>query len=180
MLCGIDEAGRGPIAGDLVVAGCILHKPIAALDDSKRLSPKKREQLYEIIIATASYHVVIQSPKKIDALGLSYCLAEALQKIKRALNAKRYLFDGNTAFGVEGIETMVRADAKVAEVSAASIIAKVVRDRRMLRMHKRYTQYEFDRHKGYITKRHIELIRKYGYSDIHRKSYKVKALEGIV
>ncbi len=177
MLCGIDEAGRGPIAGDLVVAGCILNEPIEGLADSKQLSAKKREALYERIVATASYHIVRHSSKQIDELGLSTCLHNSLQEIKKTLKAHTYLFDGNSTFGVEGIKTMIKADAKVAEVSAASILAKVTRDRSMLEAAKLYPQYEFDKHKGYITKRHIELIQKHGYCDIHRKSYKVKALQ---
>ena len=177
MLCGIDEAGRGPIAGDLVVAGCILNEAIEGLDDSKQLSAKKREALYEHIVATSSYHIVRHSPKQIDTFGLSKCIHDSLQEIKQTLKAQRYLFDGNSAFGVEGIETMIKADAKVAEVSAASILAKVIRDRSMIEAAKLYPQYEFDKHKGYITKRHVELIQKHGYCDIHRKSYKVKALQ---
>ncbi len=176
-LCGIDEAGRGPIAGELVVAGCILHEPIEGLGDSKKLSEKRREALFEQIITNATYHIVKHSPLQIDQMGLSKCIHDSLQEIKETLQAKRYLFDGNSRFGVDGIETMIKADAKVAEVSAASILAKVTRDRSMLEAAEIYPQYEFEKHKGYITKRHVELIQKYGYCDIHRKSYKVKALQ---
>ena len=177
MLCGIDEAGRGPIAGDLVVAGCVLNEPIEGLDDSKKISEKKREALFERIAASATYHIVRHTPQQIDDMGLSKCIHNSLQEIKEMLKAERYLFDGNSSFGVDGIETMVKADAKVAEVSAASILAKVTRDRSMIEAAQIYPQYEFERHKGYITKRHIELIQKYGYCEIHRRSYKVKALQ---
>ncbi len=177
MLCGIDEAGRGPIAGDLVVAGCILNAPIEGLNDSKQLSAKKREALFERIIETATYHIVTHTPQQIDKMGLSKCIHDSLEAIKRVLQAETYLFDGNSRFGVDSIETMIKADAKVPEVSAASILAKVTRDRSMIEAAKIYPKYEFDKHKGYITKRHIELIQKYGYCEIHRRSYKVKALQ---
>lgn len=175
-LCGIDEAGRGPIAGDLVMAGCILNSYIAGLDDSKKLSEKKREALYEIIVKNSSYHIVKFSPKEIDEDGISICLKRGLLEIMRALACKEYLFDGNSAFGVGGIKTMIKADGKIPEVSAASILAKVTHDRDIFELAKRYPEYELQRHKGYGTALHVEMIKKYGYSEIHRKSYKIKAL----
>ncbi len=177
ILCGIDEAGRGPIAGDLVVVGCILHEEVEELNDSKKLSPKKREELFEKIVASARFHIVKHTPKEIDELGLSACIKNSLTEIMHTLEADRYLFDGNSTFGVKGLETMIKADAKVAQVSAASILAKVTRDRDMIKSAKDFPQYEFQKHKGYITKRHIELIKRYGYCDLHRRSYRVKALE---
>jgi ribonuclease HII len=177
ILCGIDEAGRGPLAGDLVVVGVVLHTEIAGLDDSKKLSEKKRETLYELIVKHATYHIVTHSAQQIDTLGLSKCLASSLEEIKRKIVADTYLFDGNKTFGVLGIETMVKADGKIPEVSAASIIAKVTRDRSMKKAAVLYPEYEFEKHKGYITKRHIALVKQFGYSPIHRRSYKVKALE---
>lgn len=177
MLCGIDEAGRGPLAGDLVVAGCILTSRIDGLNDSKKLSEKKRELLFEEIIQNAKYHIVKFSPQKIDEIGISKCLACGLEEIMLHLDANEYLFDGNTTFGVKNLQTMVKADGKVAEVSAASILAKVTHDREIIKQAKLYPQYEFEKHKGYGTKRHVELIKKYGYSPIHRQSYKLKALQ---
>ena len=177
VLCGIDEAGRGPIAGDLVMAGCILHQQIEGLNDSKKLTEKKRELLFTQIIQNASYHIVKFSPQMIDEKGLSYCLASGLKEIQKHLQADRFLFDGNTTFGVDGIETMVKADTKVSEVSAASILAKVSRDRDMIASAKKYPQYDFQSHKGYGTKKHKEMIQKYGYCDIHRKSYKLKGVQ---
>lgn len=176
-LCGIDEAGRGPIAGDLVIAGCILTGKVLGLNDSKKLSEKKREALFELIIQDASYHVVKFSAKYIDEEGISKCLANGLREIMKYLEADSYLFDGNTTFGVSGLETMVKADGKVAEVSAASILAKVTHDRDILIEAKKYPLYHFEKHKGYGTKLHIEMIKKHGYCDIHRRSYKLKALE---
>jgi ribonuclease HII len=176
-LCGIDEAGRGPLAGDLVMAGVILHQTIDGLNDSKKLSEKKREYLFEQIIKNSTYHIVKFSPQTIDEKGISYCLSKGLKEIKEILSAQHYLFDGNSNFGITGIETMIKADGKVSEVSAASIIAKVTHDRDILEQAKQYPEYQFEKHKGYGTKLHIEMIKKYGYCDLHRRSYRVKALE---
>lgn len=176
-LCGIDEAGRGPIAGDLVIAGCILNSHIDGLNDSKKLSEKKREALYSEIIINSHYHIVTFSPKQVDDDGISKCLACGLQEIMSNLLCDEYLFDGNTTFGVKGLQTMVKADGKIAEVSAASILAKVTHDRNILKDAKKYPVYEFEKHKGYGTARHVEMIKKHGYCEIHRRSYKLKALE---
>ena len=175
-LCGIDEAGRGPIAGDLVMAGCILHKSVEGLNDSKKLTAKKREFLYEQIIQDATYHIVKFSALEIDENGISACLKSGLLQIMANIPTDNFLFDGNTTFGVTGLETMVKADGKVSEVSAASILAKVTHDRDILQEAKKYPKYQFEKHKGYGTKLHIEMIKKYGYCDIHRRSYKLKAL----
>ena len=176
-LCGIDEAGRGPIAGDLVMAGCILNVAVDGLNDSKKLSEKKRESLYELIVPSADFHIVKFSAQDIDKNGISICLARGLREIVSTLDADEYLFDGNTTFGVEGLETMVKADGKVAEVSAASILAKVTHDRDILKEAKKYPEYQFEKHKGYGTKLHVAMIKKHGYCPIHRRSYKLKALE---
>ncbi|MCW8838358.1 MAG: ribonuclease HII [Thiovulaceae bacterium] len=176
MLCGIDEAGRGPCAGDLVMAGCILTSDVNGLNDSKKLSEKKREALFEEIVKNSVYHIVKFSPKEIDHIGISKCLASGLKEILNTLDADEYLFDGNSTFGVDGLSTMIKADGKIAEVSAASILAKVTHDRDILELAKKYPEWEFESHKGYGTKKHIELIKKYGYSPIHRMSYKIKEL----
>jgi ribonuclease HII len=180
MLCGIDEAGRGPIAGDLVVAGCIFYADtkIDGLNDSKKISEKRRYELFEEILPNTINHIVIISPQEIDEYGISKCMTKALQEIKLMLNADAYLFDGNTTFGVEGLDTMVKADGKVAEVSAASILAKVTHDRNIIRDAQIYPDYSFEKHKGYGTKLHVEMIKKYGYCPIHRRSFKLKALQG--
>ena len=172
-ICGIDEAGRGPIAGPMVFAGVILLKDIDGLNDSKKLSAKKREELFEIIKENSIYHIVFKSNEEIDKKGLSKCIKESLIEIKNILKAKKYLFDGNSNFGVEGIETIIKGDEKIKEISAASILAKVSRDRFMIKIAKQYPKYKFDKHKGYITKEHKELIAKYGFCEIHRKSYKI-------
>ena len=175
-LCGIDEAGRGPLAGDLVIAGVILKNDIKGLMDSKVLSEKKREELYPKIIKNSFYHIVSFSPKQIDNIGLSACLSEGLEKIMNNLEAKVYLFDGNQTFGVLGVSTMIKADTKIAEVSAASILAKVTHDRAIVEADKLYPLYGFKNHKGYGTKAHIVAIKEHGYCDLHRRSFKVKSL----
>ncbi len=177
MLCGIDEAGRGPIAGDLVMAGCILNTHIDGLDDSKKLTEKKRETLYKLIVKNSDFYVVKFSPKNIDENGISNCLKRGLIEIMQNLQCEEYLFDGNSNFGVQNLPTMIKADGKIAEVSAASIIAKVTHDRDILKEAKKYPEYQFEKHKGYGTALHIEMIKKYGYCEIHRRSYKLKALE---
>lgn len=126
-LCGIDEAGRGPITGDLVMAGIILINRVEGLMDSKVLTEKKRDEQYEQIITE--------------------------------LEAQTYLFDGNQTFGVLGVNTMVKADGKIPEVSAASILAKVTHDKGMVTASKEFPQYGFEKHKGYGTKAHIEAIK---------------------
>jgi len=179
-LCGIDEAGRGPIAGDLVVAGCIFlpHTKITGLNDSKKISEKRRSELFEEIRPNTKNHIVVISPQDVDKFGISKCMTKALLEIKKHLNADSYLFDGNTTFGVSGLDTMVKADGKIAEVSAASILAKVTHDRNIIRDSRAYPEYSFERHKGYGTAFHVEMIKKHGYCDIHRKSFKLKALQG--
>lgn len=175
-LCGIDEAGRGPLAGPLVMAGCILREPIEGLNDSKKLSETKRKTLFATIISRADYYIYRVDAPDIDRLGMSRALRNGLEEIIVNLKTERYLFDGNTTFGVGGIDNLVKADASVPAVSAASILAKVTRDRIMTELAEHYPDYGFERHKGYGTKTHIEAIRRYGYSPVHRKSFKVKTL----
>lgn len=175
-LCGIDEAGRGCIAGPLVVAGVVLLDKIDGLADSKILSEEKRNELFPLIKENSKYKIIFCDNNMIDEHGLSYCLGYALKKIKKFFTGYEILMDGNTAFGVSGIKTMIKADAKIPQVSAAGILAKVSRDSYMYSICDNYTNYSFARHKGYGTALHIEEIRKHGYCDIHRKSFKIKSL----
>lgn len=175
--CGIDEAGRGPLAGALYIAGVILRQPIEGLVDSKKLSEKKRENLFEQILQNGTCHIARFDAEQIDTLGMSACLAQGLRDIMNALGDVDYLYDGNSTFGVKGLTTLVKADVTVPEVSAASILAKVSRDREMVRLSRIYPQYGFEGHKGYGTASHVEAIRQHGYCDIHRKSFKLKALQ---
>jgi len=175
-LCGIDEAGRGPLAGPMVIAGVKLLDDIDGLNDSKKLSEKKREFLYDKIVSNSIYHIVIVSNEQIDQLGLSLCLKNSINQIIQNIDAKRYLMDGNTSFGIDILEHLIKADQTIQEVSAASILAKVTRDRYMKKVATLYPQYNFDKHKGYGTKAHIEAIKKYGLSNLHRRSYKIKGI----
>ncbi len=177
-LCGIDEAGRGPIAGDLVFAAVVLQKRIQNLNDSKKINEKEREKLYHKIILNSKYYIYTLSAYRIDKFGLSMCIKEALLAIKAFFGDDvRYLYDGNSSFGVDNIHTLIRADQKIKEVSAASIVAKVYRDNLMREYDKLYPEYGFAKHKGYGTKEHLEAIKKYGYSPIHRRSFKIKSLD---
>jgi ribonuclease HII len=176
--CGIDEAGRGPLAGSLCIAGVVLHHPIMGLADSKKLTEKKRESLFEEIIQNSTYHIVTFSASDIDELGLSKCLTQGLREIMEVIGDADYLYDGNCSFGITNLKTLVKADATVPEVSAASILAKVIRDREMIQFAPLYPQYGFEGHKGYGSKNHIEAIKQFGYCEIHRKSFKLKALQG--
>lgn len=174
--CGIDEAGRGPVAGPLLMAGVVLHTPIAGLADSKKLSEVRREALFAQIILHSDYHIVRFGADAIDRDGLSLCLRRGLEAIRDALPGHDYLFDGNRTFGAEGIRTMVKADTQIPEVSAASILAKVTRDREMIALAEVHPHYGFERHKGYPTKAHIAAIRACGYCAEHRRSYTIKGL----
>lgn len=176
-LCGIDEAGRGPIAGPLVMAGVILEHPVTGLNDSKKLTEKRREALFDTIIENSRYHIARFDAAQIDEHGISACLKMGLEEIMAHLPSDDYLFDGNSTFGAKGLRTMVKADAEIAEVSAASILAKVTRDREMVMMAEHYPLYGFEGHKGYGTEVHVEAIRQHGYCPIHRKSFRLKALE---
>jgi len=174
LLCGIDEAGRGPLAGPLVVAGVILERRVNGLADSKRLTEALREKLYGRILERSRHHIVVIEAERIDAEGLSRCMKWALEEIVGALREAGtiFLFDGNTAFGVPGIGTLVGADGKVPQVSAASILAKVTRDRIMCEAARLYPEYGFEKHKGYGTAEHLEAIRRYGLCPIHRRSFR--------
>ncbi len=172
--CGIDEAGRGPIAGPLVVVGVVLKDSIDGLRDSKKLTQKQREDLYLKIKSSSDYYIYEISANKIDNIGLSKALNEALKAIKSYFKDKKFIFDGNSSFGVDGIETLIKADDKVECVKAASIVAKVYRDNLMVEFNKIYPEYGFNKHKGYGTKAHIEAIAKFGYCKIHRRSFNIK------
>jgi ribonuclease HII len=178
-LCGIDEAGRGPLAGPLVVAGVILIEDIVGLNDSKVLSEKKRELLFNEIIEKSKYHIVFKSAKEIDDFGISSCLKSSILEIIENLKefSDYFLMDGNTNFGIKILQKEIKADAKYAQVSAASILAKVSRDRFMVEISKDFKEFDFEKHKGYGTKAHIEAIKKFGRSPIHRTSYKIKGID---
>lgn len=172
-ICGIDEAGRGALAGPLVVAGCVLSNQILGLKDSKKLTAKSREKLFDEIVANSKFLIIYFSNFHVDNLGLSECLRRSLICLKHHFNGYELLFDGNTSFQTN-IKTMIKADSKIEQVSAASILAKVSRDRLMTLYDKTYPNYGYAKHKGYGTKKHIDAIKKYGQNELTRVSFKLK------
>ena len=181
-VCGIDEAGRGPLAAPVYAAAVILPErfSLPGLDDSKKLSAKKREQLYdEICSQAAAWCVASASEDEIDELNILQATFLAMRRACEglAVPAAYALVDGNRMppLAIPG-ETIVKGDARSASIAAASILAKVSRDRYMEEMDALYPQYQFARHKGYGTKLHVELLRQYGPCPIHRRSFLKKLL----
>lgn len=180
MIAGVDEAGRGPLAGPVVAAAVIIpeNKKIPEkIQDSKKMSEKDREEMYQYIINEYIYGIGIVSEKVIDKINILQAtfqaMAEAVTNLK--VKPKKCLIDGNQRNHLIKIpqETIVKGDQKVKQISAASIIAKVTRDRIMVKFHKNFPEYNFIQNKGYGTQEHIEAILKYGYSKVHRKSFSV-------
>lgn len=176
-VCGIDEAGRGPLAGPVFAAAVVLPVDceIPGLNDSKKLTEKKRDALFEVIIEKAiAYSVASASEKEIDEINILNATYLAMNRAFDGLSVKpdMALIDGNREPGVDAVQkTIVKGDSKSMSIAAASILAKVSRDRYMLEIAKLYPQYEFQKHKGYGTKLHYERIREHGISDVHRKTF---------
>ena len=184
LVCGVDEAGRGPLCGPVVAAAVIL-KPdskIEGVNDSKKLSEKKREQVYENIMENAlavgvgmSDVDVIESVNILNATKLA--MKEAISKLK--VQPEYVLIDGNQMIDITiPGETVVHGDAISESIAAASIVAKVTRDRMLIEWDKEYPEYGFAKHKGYGTKAHVEAIGKYGLTPIHRPSFCTKFIKG--
>ena len=177
-ICGVDEAGRGPLAGPVCAAAVILPEGavIEGLDDSKKLTEKKREKLYDIIKETAvAYSVAYGTLEEIETVNILEATYLAMNRAIEGLNIKPdfALIDGNRVpRGIKSpCETIVKGDSKSMSVAAASVLAKVTRDRLMLEYDKKYPEYNFKKHKGYGTKEHTELIKQYGPCEIHRLSF---------
>ena len=178
LLAGTDEAGRGPLAGNVVAAAVILNpeKPIAGLDDSKKLSVKKRELLAgEIKQKALSWSVISISPQQIDEMNILQASLFAMKTAAENLHVRpdHVFVDGNKTLLDCNCEStaIIKGDARVAEISAASILAKVERDAQMLALHEQYPKYGFDQHKGYPTKAHREILSTIGPCPEHRRSY---------
>lgn len=164
----------------MIFTGLKITGDVLFADDSKKLSKKQREEMVEKIKNNSEYFIVVTSAKEIDDYGLSSMIKKSLEKIiKHFGENEKYLYDGNKTFGVENknLKTLVKADALVKGVGAASIIAKHTKDTLMLVNHEKYPMYNFVNNSGYATKEHIDAIKKYGYCELHRKSYKIKELE---
>lgn len=175
---GCDEAGAGCGASDLLVAAVILdpNKPITGLNDSKKLTEKKREALYpEIIEKALDYCIIHISPQEIDKINILEARMEGFRRAIAGLKRVDYaIIDGNKIPDELKVEAdyLVEGDAKIACISAASILAKVTRDRLMVEQAKLYPNYGFEKHKGYLTKDHLEALKQYGPCEIHRMTYK--------
>lgn len=177
-ICGVDEAGRGPLAGPVCAAAVILPDGILieGLNDSKKLSEKKREELYDVIKENAiAYSVAFGTLEEIEECNILNATYMAMSRAVDglAVNADFALIDGNrTPSGIKiPCETVVKGDSKSSSIAAASILAKVTRDRLLIEYDKKYPQYNFKKHKGYGTKEHYEAIKKYGVCEVHRLSF---------
>ena len=176
-VCGVDEAGRGPLCGPVVAAACILPDGYVpeGLNDSKKLTEKKREKLFDIIKEKAiAYAIAEASPEEIDEINILNASMLAMRRAVEALSTKAdfALIDGNCSRGFEiPTETVVKGDAKSYSIAAASILAKVTRDRLCIEDDERYPEYNIAKHKGYPTKAHMDALREFGPSPIHRKKF---------
>ena len=177
LLCGVDEAGRGPLAGPVCAAAVILPQncEIQGLNDSKKLTEKKREALFDVICAAAvSYGIAFATVEEIEEYNILGATFMAMNRAVAMLDPvpELALIDGNRNTGIQiPSRCIVGGDGKCADIAAASVLAKVTRDRYMRQMAELYPQYGFEKHKGYGTKAHYDAIRAYGPSPIHRPSF---------
>jgi len=177
LTAGVDEAGRGPLAGSVAAAAVILDpaRPIAGLADSKTLSPRRREQLATLIRERAlAWHIAYASVAEIDALNILQATFLAMQRAVAGLSVapELALIDGNRAPALPcATRTIVKGDASVAAIAAASILAKTARDAELMRLHERYPEYGFDQHKGYGTALHLARLAQHGPCPEHRRSF---------
>ncbi|QLE96645.1 ribonuclease HII [Neptunomonas phycophila] len=178
LIAGVDEVGRGPLIGNVVTAAVILDplKPISGLADSKKLTAKRRDALYEEIIQNAlAYSVAFATPQEIDEINILHATMLAMQRAVLQLTVlpEYVMIDGNRCPDIPfPCEAVVKGDSRVAEISAASIVAKVVRDREMEALDLAYPDYGFAKHKGYPTAAHMAALEKFGPLDMHRRSFK--------
>ena len=175
MIAGVDEVGRGCIAGPVVAAAVILQAKIEGIKDSKKLSEKKRNELSELIKNHSIYSFGLSSNDEIDEFNIQNATFLAMQRAVKNLSVqpKKILVDGNQVFETNlPIEAIVGGDNLITSISAASIIAKVYRDKIMQDLAAKFPHYSFEKHKGYPTKQHYEAIKHYGICEFHRKSFK--------
>jgi ribonuclease HII len=175
VVAGMDEVGRGPLAGNVVTACVVIPENplIEWIDDSKKLSESRREKVYDQIIANALYVGIGQvGPEEIDRINILQATKKAMREAAESVPADIFLIDAVTGLGLKGREVpVIHGDASSYSIAAASIVAKVVRDRQMLDLDARYPEYGFARNKGYGTREHIEALRKYGPCPEHRRSF---------
>jgi len=174
---GVDEVGRGPLIGPVVACCCVLPKDfkLDGLTDSKKLSEKKRNLFYDYLIENTIYGLGIVSPKEIDEINIyeasRKAMIIAIEEVKKQINLEYVLVDAMPLNLDIPSNSIIKGDMKSISIAAASVIAKVTRDRMMYELHEKYPMYGFDKHKGYPTKAHIEAINKYGLIDGYRLTY---------
>lgn len=192
LVCGVDEAGRGPLAGDVYAAAVVMPRGLIldGVNDSKKMTSKKRDKMFDLIIEKCvGYGVGIASNEEIDEINIlratHVAMTRAIENLEQKLNKKVnvILIDGNSAPDIKDenkeIECVIKGDSLSHSIACASIIAKVSRDRYMIEQSKIYPEYSFEKHKGYGTKLHIDMIKKYNMCKIHRKSFLNKILSKI-
>lgn len=174
---GVDEVGRGPLIGPVVACCCVLPKDfvLEGLNDSKKISEKKREKYYEYLIRNTVYGIGIVSPKEIDEINIyeasRKAMLKAIEEVRKQINLEYVLVDAMPLNLDIPSLSIIKGDAKSISIAAASVIAKVTRDKMMYDLHEKYPMYGFDKHKGYPTKKHIEAINQYGLIDGYRLTY---------
>ncbi|MBO6115962.1 MAG: ribonuclease HII [Ruminococcus sp.] len=182
VICGVDEAGRGPLAGDVYAAAVVLDDDtlIDYLNDSKKISESRREKLYDEIIGRAkAYCIATATVEEIDRLNILEATMLAMHRAVEGLGVKpdMAMIDGNRLPVLDcPAQCVIKGDATSASIAAASVLAKVARDRYMKEIAERYPQYGFEQHKGYGTAMHCEMLRKYGPSEVHRRTFLKKIL----
>lgn len=180
VVAGMDEVGRGPLAGNVVVACVVMpQEPLLEwVDDSKKLSESRREKVYEEIMAVARYVGIGQvSPREIDEINILEATRKAMREAAAQVPADVFLVDAVTNLGLQGMEVpIIKGDATSYAIAAASIVAKVTRDRQMVELDRCYPQYGFARHKGYGTAEHLAALREFGPLPEHRRSFLKKLL----
>ncbi|MBR2278388.1 MAG: ribonuclease HII [Eubacterium sp.] len=175
-VCGVDEAGRGPLAGPVCAAAVVLPKGhiISGVNDSKKLTEKKREALFDVIKEEAvAYSIATASEKEIDELNILQATYLAMKRAVEGLGIANYaMIDGNRIPPLDiPAKCIIKGDGKSMSIAAASILAKVTRDRYMLEMAEKYPQYQFEKHKGYGTKLHYQMLDEFGPCELHRQSF---------
>ena len=175
VVAGMDEVGRGPLAGSVVTACVVMPKEplLIWIDDSKKLSESRREKVFEEIMQCALYVGIGEaSPEEIDRINILEATKKAMRQAAAQVPADIFLVDAVTGLGLEGLEVpIIKGDATSYAIAAASIVAKVTRDRQMIQLDEIYPEYGFARNKGYGTAEHIEALRKYGPCPVHRRSF---------
>lgn len=175
VVAGMDEVGRGPLAGNVVTACVVMPEDplILWIDDSKKLSETRREKVFDEIMAHALYVGIGEvAPEEIDKINILEATRKAMREAASKVPADVYLIDAVTGLGLKGKEvSLIRGDASSYSIAAASIVAKVTRDRQMIEMDRLYPEYGFARNKGYGTKEHIEALKRIGLCPIHRRSF---------